>query len=54
MVAKAQPITTQPIILNNFLTITKLTFINTAKQKNQNGKTNLRITQMPDANTLSP
>lgn len=54
VVAKAQPITTLPILLNNFLFTTKLSFINTAKRQSQYGRTNLIIAQMPRVNTLSP
>jgi len=53
-VAKAQPITTLPTLLNNFLITTKLKFINTAKQKSQDGRTNFIIATMPRAKTLSP
>jgi len=54
VVAKAQPIITLPILLNNFLFTTKLRFIITAKQQSRNGRTNYKITQMPKAKTLSP
>jgi hypothetical protein len=37
VVAKAQPITTMPILLNNFLLTIKLPFTKTAEQQSRNG-----------------
>jgi len=54
VVDKAQPITTLPILLNNFLFATKPTFKNKAKQQSLNGKTNFIIATMPRAKTLPP
>jgi len=54
VVAKAQPITTLPDILNNILFTTKLTFTNIAEQQSRNGNTDFVITQMPKAKILSP
>jgi hypothetical protein len=54
VVAKAQPITTLPNLLNNFLFTSKLTFTITAEQQSKNGKTNFIITQKSKAKTLSP
>jgi hypothetical protein len=54
VVDKAQPKTTIPYLLNNFLFTQKLAFINFAKQQSQHGRTNLIILQMPKAKMLSP
>ncbi len=53
VVAKAQPLTTQPNLLKELLFTTKLSFTNTTEQQCRNGNENLKITKMPQAKTLS-
>jgi hypothetical protein len=54
VVDKAQPITTQPNLLNNFIFTLILTITSTAKLQSQYGKINFITVQMPIAKTLSP
>jgi len=52
VVAKAQPMTTMPNLLNNFLFTTNFQFTKKVKKQCLNGNVNLIITQMPKAKTL--